>query len=82
MAAWMRLAWLPHGSAHVVGTCSMDVHGRGGVADTHGRVHGFDNLYLATVGLIPTPVAVNPTLTAAALVLNTCDALTNRGKKT
>ena len=80
LGRWRRgceLTWLPHGSAHLVGTCRMDRPGLGGVTDTQGRVHGFDNLYLATVGLIPTPVAVNPTLTAAALALNTCDALVN-----
>ncbi len=67
--------WVPHGSAHLVGTSAMDVGRRVGVTDTYGRVHGFDNFYLTTVGLIPVPVAVNPTLTAAALALNTCDTV-------
>ena len=67
--------WVPHGTAHVVGTCRMDRPGWGGVTDTQCKVHGFDNLYLATVGLIPAPVAVNPTLTAMALALNTFDTM-------
>ncbi len=67
--------WLPHGTGHLVGTCRMDREGWPGVTDRRGKVHGFENLYLATVGLIPAPVAVNPTLTALALTLNTCDAI-------
>jgi choline dehydrogenase-like flavoprotein len=67
--------WLPHGTGHIVGTCRMDRDGWGGVTDRRGKVHGFDNLYLCTVGLFPAPVAVNPTLTAVALALNTCDTI-------
>jgi choline dehydrogenase-like flavoprotein len=53
----------------------MDRAGWPGVADRQGKVHGFDNLYLAGVGLIPAPVAVNPTLTAVALALGSCEAI-------
>ena len=75
---WRRgceLTWLPHGSGHLVGTCRMERSGWPGVTDEFGRVHDFDNLYLATVGLIPSPVAENPTLTAVALGLRTCQTL-------
>jgi len=68
--------WLPHGTCHILGTCRMDRDSWPGVADRRGKVHGFDNLYLATVGLIPAPIGVNPTLTALALALNTCEAIT------
>lgn len=67
--------WVPHGTAHLTGTCRMDRESWPGVTDRLGKVHDFDNLYLATVGLFPAPVAVNPTLTALALALNTCDAI-------
>ena len=67
--------WLPHGTGHMVGTCRMDREGWAGVADRQGKVNGFQNLYLGTVGLFPAPVAVNPTLTAVALALNTCDTI-------
>lgn len=70
-------AWIPHGNAHIVGTCRMDRPGWQGVADTAGRVHGFDNLYLASLGLFPAPVAENPTLTALAVALKSCDHLTS-----
>lgn len=68
--------WMPDGNGHLVGTCRMDRQGWNGVADRVGRVHGFDNLYLATVGMFHSSVSVNPTLTALALTLSTCDAIT------
>jgi choline dehydrogenase-like flavoprotein len=45
------------------------------VADPDGRVWGVENLYLATNGLIPTALAVNPTLTATALGVRTADRI-------
>jgi choline dehydrogenase-like flavoprotein len=68
--------WLPHGTGHLVGTCRMDREDWVGVTDRQGKVHDFENLYMCTVGLFPAPVAVNPTLTAVALALRTCDAVT------
>jgi choline dehydrogenase-like flavoprotein len=67
--------WAPHGTGHLVGTCRMDRGDWPGVTDRLGKVYDFENLYLATIGLFPAPVAVNPTLTALALALNTCDAI-------
>jgi choline dehydrogenase-like flavoprotein len=67
--------WLPHGNGHLVGTCRMDHRGWPGVTDRLGKVHGFENLYLTTLGMIPAPVSVNPTLTALVLALNTCDTI-------
>jgi hypothetical protein len=49
---------------------------RDSVADGFGRVHGLEGLWLATVGLIPTRVAVNPTLTGVALAVRTAVAIT------
>lgn len=60
------------------GTCRMDRSDWQGVADRQGQVRGFANLYLAGAGLIPAPVAVNPTLTAVALALGTCYAIAAR----
>ncbi len=67
--------WVPHGTAHLSGTCRMDHDDWEGVANGDGLVHGFQNLYLASVGVIPKPLAVNPTLTAVALALNTADVI-------
>jgi choline dehydrogenase-like flavoprotein len=67
--------WMDLGFAHVMGTCRMGAVDDGNsVTDGFGRVWGgTDNVYLATVGLIPTALAVNPTLTAAALAIRTVD---------
>lgn len=66
--------WMALGFAHVMGTCRMGDSDDGScVADEFGRVWGTENLYLATVGLIPTALAVNPTLTGAALAIRTAD---------
>jgi choline dehydrogenase-like flavoprotein len=66
--------WMALGFAHVMGTCRMGEHDDGTcVADGFGRVWGTENLYLATVGLVPTRLAVNPTLTGAALAIRTAD---------
>ena len=66
--------WMTLGFAHVMGTCRMGDSDDGAcVADGFGHVWGTDNLYLATVGLIPTSLAVNPTLTGAALAIRTAD---------
>ena len=62
------------GFAHVMGTCRMGVVDDGtSVTDGFGEVWGTRGLYLATVGVIPTALAVNPTLTAAALALRSAD---------
>jgi choline dehydrogenase-like flavoprotein len=62
------------GFAHVMGTCRMGSDDDGtSVTDGFGEVWGTRGLYLATVGSIPTALAVNPTLTAAALALRSVD---------
>jgi choline dehydrogenase-like flavoprotein len=74
--AGCRPDWMPFGFAHMTGTTRMSVNDdRSGVADRDGRVRGFDNLYLATNGLIPTRMAVNPTLTGVALAVFVADCM-------
>lgn len=68
--------WAPLGTPHLVGTCRMGASDDGtSVADSFGRVWGIENLYLATNGLIPTRLAVNPTLTGTALAIRTADRI-------
>jgi choline dehydrogenase-like flavoprotein len=76
LGRWRRgceSTWLPFDNAHMAGTCRMDRPDWEGVSNSLGKVHGFENLYLTSVGLFPVPVAENPTLTAVALALRTCD---------
>ena len=77
--AGCRPIWMPFGFAHMTGTTRMSARDDGtGVADYSGRVWGFDNLRLATNGLIPTRMAVNPTLTGVALAVHVADGIVNR----
>jgi choline dehydrogenase-like flavoprotein len=70
--------WMPFGFAHMTGTTRMSaVEDDTGVTDYSGRVWGFDNLHLATNGLIPTRMAVNPTLTGVALAARIADEIIN-----
>jgi choline dehydrogenase-like flavoprotein len=74
-----RPTWLEFGFAHMTGTTRMSAADDGsGVTDYSGRVWGFDNLFLATNGLIPTRMAVNPTLTGVALAARVADGIVNR----
>ena len=47
-----------------------------GVVDSHGMVHGSDNLFLAGASVFPTLGARQSTLTVAALSLRLADRLT------
>ena len=68
--------WMTLGFAHVMGTCRMGGSDDGTcVTDSFGQVWGARDLYLATVGVIPTVLAVNPTLTGAALAIRSADRL-------
>ncbi|MES0882205.1 FAD-dependent oxidoreductase [Roseibium sp. SCP14] len=70
------LTWMPFGFAHMTGTTRMSKDDNGtGVSDYQGRVWGYDNLYLATNGLIPTRMAVNPTLTGVSLAIHVADRI-------
>lgn len=72
--AGLKPQWMDLGFAHVMGTCRMGAVDDGtAVTDGFGEVWGTRGLYLATVGVIPTALAVNPTLTAAALALRSVD---------
>jgi choline dehydrogenase-like flavoprotein len=57
----------PRLSAHIMGGTPMGATEQEGVTDSHGRVWGLDNLFVAGSGLFPTGGAVNPTYTILAL---------------
>ena len=57
----------PTGSNHVFGTARMGTDPETSVCDSHGAVHGVDNLYVADGSLFPASPGVNPMLTIMAL---------------
>jgi choline dehydrogenase-like flavoprotein len=52
---------------HPLGTTRVHGDPSRGVVDGDLRVHGFDNLYVADGGVVPTSLGVNPQLTIMAL---------------
>lgn len=65
----------PRHSAHMMGGTPMSAREADGVADSHGRVWGLDNLFLAGSGLFPTGGAANPTFTLLALARRAAPAI-------
>ena len=63
--------FLPSGMAHPMGTCRMGGDPSSSVVNRKGQVHGFDNLFVAGTAVLSFPIAVNPTLTCAAIALET-----------
>ena len=56
----------PHDAYHPVGTCRLGVD-NGAVVDTHLRVHGTDNLWVLSTGVLPSAGTANPTFTMLCL---------------
>lgn len=54
---------------HQIGTTRMSASPQTGVVDEHCRVHGIDNLYVASSSVFPTSGQANPTFAAVALAL-------------
>jgi choline dehydrogenase-like flavoprotein len=73
-------ALLPAGSSlHFTGTVRMGPADDGtSVCDSHGRVWGFDNLYVAGNGVLPTALACNSTLTGMTTAVRAARSLVER----
>jgi choline dehydrogenase-like flavoprotein len=52
---------------HPMGTARMDASPKRGVADTDGRVHGYEGLLVADGSLLPSSIGVNPMMTIIAM---------------
>ena len=63
------------GGWHHIGTTRMSESPQAGVVDKNCRVHGINNLYIASSSCFTTGGAVNPTLTIVALSLRLSDYL-------
>jgi len=60
---------------HLIGTMIMGADARDSVVNHEGRTFDHDNLFIASVGIIPAAGVVNPTLTGAALALRSADII-------
>lgn len=65
--------WQAWPGYHHMGTTRMSGSPRNGVTDSHGRMHGVDNLFVVGSSVFPTSGWANPTLTVVALALRTGD---------
>jgi choline dehydrogenase-like flavoprotein len=63
---------------HHIGTARMGDDPRTSVVDADCRVHGVQNLYIASAATFPTSSQANPTLTVVALALRLAEHLRGR----
>jgi choline dehydrogenase-like flavoprotein len=63
---------------HHIGTARMGSDPRNSVVDSDCRVHGIDNLYIASAAVFPTSSQANPTLTIVAMALRLAAHLRGR----
>lgn len=65
---------IPHG-AHIMGGMRMGKDPRTSVTDSHGMIHGLDNVFVADGSVFPSSGAQNPTLTLMATALRNATLL-------
>lgn len=63
---------------HHIGTTRMAADPANGVVDADARVHGMENLHIASAGVLPTSSQAHPTLTVLALALRLAAHLRSR----
>jgi choline dehydrogenase-like flavoprotein len=66
---------------HHLGTARMGSDPRSSVVDADCRVHGVDNLYIASAATFATSSQANPTLTVVALALRLADRLRTMARR-
>jgi cholesterol oxidase len=67
-------------TVHPLGGCPMSDDPRDGVVDDHGKVHGYDGLYVLDGSIVPTSLGVNPSKTIAALAERGAEHLAAQGR--
>ncbi len=65
-------------SSHQLGSCRMADSAEEGVADQHGEVFNYPNMYVSDGSAIPTSLAVNPSLTILANAERIAEGIVNR----
>jgi choline dehydrogenase-like flavoprotein len=66
---------------HQIGTTRMSADPQQGVVDPHCRVHGFDNLYVASASTFPSAGSANPTLHITAMALRLADHIQRQARQ-
>ena len=69
---------LPVVSAHVMGGCPLGPDAKRAVADTDGRHHHLDNLYVFDGSLFPTSIGANPQVSVYGIVTRLASGLAHR----
>jgi choline dehydrogenase-like flavoprotein len=69
-AKWKERAYSLY---HHMGATRMSSNPKEGVVDSHGRVHGIKNLYIAGTSVLPSGSASNPSYTALALAFRSAE---------
>ena len=67
-------------TVHPLGGCPMSDDPQRGVVDDHGKVHGYDGLYVLDGSIVPTSLGVNPSKTIAALAERGAEQLAAQGR--
>jgi choline dehydrogenase-like flavoprotein len=70
-----RVREMANVGSHHLGTTRMSDHPQHGVVDSNCRVHGIENLYIASSSVFPTASYARPTLTIVALAIRLADHL-------
>jgi choline dehydrogenase-like flavoprotein len=80
-AAGGRDVWSIGDTAHMVGTCRMGAHPRDSVTNPDGRTWDIANLWICDGSLMPTSLAVNPSLTIQANACRIADRIREMGRR-
>jgi cholesterol oxidase len=68
-------------TAHILGGCVIGSDPQHGVVDKHGKVFGYDNMYIVDGSIIPANLGVNPSLTITALAEYVMSHISPKGQK-
>lgn len=60
-------------SFHPLGTCCMGVDPQSSVVDSHGKVHGMENVFVSDGGIFPSSLGVNPQISIMAFATRTAE---------
>jgi len=80
-AAGGRDLWSNEDTAHLAGTCRMGTHPRDSVTNPDGRTWDIPNLWICDGSLMPTSLAVNPSLTIQANACRIADHIREMGRR-